>query len=137
MDPQQGPEEGDQPKLQKKWKGPLLVEECLNDVTYRLRMTLRSERLCILTTSNLMPMMTYQPGWDPFVRSCGCGSNRSQMTGSPEEPGLQPITSSRSNPWWNVGCVLSLQRRLIPELCYQDGVLHLEDVPCSLVTLDP
>lgn len=28
---------GVSPKLQKKWKGPMLVEDCLNDVTYRLR----------------------------------------------------------------------------------------------------
>ena len=33
------------PKLQKRWKGPALVEERLNDVTYRLRLTPESRKV--------------------------------------------------------------------------------------------
>ena len=44
---------GISPKLQKKWKGPFLVEECLNDVTYRLRMT--PERRKVVHFDHLKP----------------------------------------------------------------------------------
>jgi hypothetical protein len=50
------------PKLQKKWKGPALVEDCFNDVTYRLRVT--QDQRKVIHFDMLKPYVSDNvPGW--------------------------------------------------------------------------
>ena len=61
---------------QKKWKGSALVENCVNDVTYHLRISPESRKVVHLTYSNLILVTTYLGGWKPYTSDYGTSTMR-------------------------------------------------------------
>ena len=55
-------------KLQKKWKGPALVEDCVNDVTYCLRISPEAHK-AVHFDSNLTLVKTYLGRCNPYART--------------------------------------------------------------------
>ena len=56
------------PKLQKKWLGPAVVEEAVNDVTYKIRVTKTESR--VVHYDHLKPYLSQEiPGWVPPLQA--------------------------------------------------------------------